>query len=152
MPSRHAATVARTHDHDDGRKFFTIDEANRALVYLTPVTRDLMTCYVRVVDIRRRIEHPGADDSREHLEAEYETAMDQLSDLVDELHHVGVELKDFERGLIDFPAQHSGRDIFYSWEFGEQIVQTWHEVDAPFGVRQELKTLLPRAKARDRAA
>ena len=56
--------------------------------------------------------------------------MDHLSDLFDELHQVGVELKDFEKGLLDFPAVHEGREICLCWHRGEQCVGAWHELDA----------------------
>ncbi len=124
-----------------GKKYFSVDEANQALAYVRPVTRDLMDCYAHVVDIRRRIEKPQEFDSREHLEAEYETTMDRLSELVDELHMVGVELKDFERGLIDFPSVHDDREIYLCWQFKDQQVEAWHETDAGFAGRQNVSLL-----------
>jgi hypothetical protein len=124
-----------------GKKYFTVSEANHALAYVRPVTKDLMDCYAHVVDIRRRIEKPGIQDSREHLEAEYETTMDRLSELVDELHQVGVELKDFERGLIDFPSVHDDREIYLCWQFKDETVCAWHETDAGFAGRQDVATL-----------
>ena len=124
-----------------GKKYFTVTEANQALAYVRPVTRDLMDCYAHVVDIRRRIEKPDDFDSREHLEAEYETTMDRLSELVDELHLVGVELKDFERGLIDFPSVHDDREIYLCWQFKDDHVEAWHETDAGFAGRQNVAML-----------
>lgn len=146
MSSQHA-TAMLTGVPRPGRKYFTVAEADHALVYVTRVTQDLMSCYGVVVDIRKRIEHPREGDSREHLEAEYESAMDKLSDLVDELHHVGVELKDFERGLIDFPALHEGREIYLCWRFGETQIVGWHEADTGYSGRQELLTLTTPRKA-----
>ncbi len=124
-----------------GKKYFTVVEANKALAYVRPVTHDLMVCYAHVVDIRRWIEKPRELDNREHLEAEYETTMDRLSELVDELHQVGVELKDFERGLIDFPAVHQSREIYLCWQFKEESVCAWHETDAGFAGRQDIALL-----------
>ncbi|MBL4699653.1 MAG: DUF2203 domain-containing protein [Phycisphaeraceae bacterium] len=134
-----------------GKKYFTVVEADKALAYVRPVTRDLMDCYAHVVDIRRRIEKPREQDNREHLEADYESTMDHLSELVDELHQVGVELKDFERGLIDFPAVHDGREIYLCWQFKEQSVCAWHETDAGFAGRQDV-AVLDDDKSCDKAA
>jgi hypothetical protein len=124
-----------------GKKYFSIDEANRSLSYVSRVVEDLTGCYGRVVDFRRRIESPTGRENREHLEAEYETEMDRLSELVDELQHVGVELKDFEKGLLDFPALHDGREIYLCWHRGEKKVCTWHEVDAGYAGRQDVAAL-----------
>jgi hypothetical protein len=81
---------------------------------------------------------PGANEAQER---EYEQAMDRLSQLVDELHRVGVELKDFEKGLVDFPAWHEGREILLCWKQGEAEVAYWHETDAGYAGRQSVKTL-----------
>ena len=134
-----------------GKKYFTVDEANKSLAYVRPVTRDLMDCYAHVVDIRHRIEKPLEDDNREHLEAEYESTMDHLSELVDELHQVGVELKDFERGLIDFPSVYEKREIYLCWQFKETSVGAWHETDAGFAGRQDV-ILLQDDQATEQAA
>jgi hypothetical protein len=67
--------------------------------------------------------------------------MDHLSELVDELRVVGVELKDFEKGLVDFPAVHEGREVFLCWHWGEDKVQTWHEIDAGYAGRQDVALL-----------
>lgn len=124
-----------------GKKYFVLDEANRALPYVSRVVQDLMKCYRHVVEIRRRIEHDHAGESQEHLEAQYETAMEKLGDLVDELHQVGVELKDFEKGLVDFPAVHEDRAIYLCWQHGERSISHWHEIDAGFAGRQEIAAL-----------
>ena len=124
-----------------GRKYFSLDEANRALSYVTKVVDDITVGYTKVVELRKQIESPAPDARIELLEADYERAMDQLSDLVDELHHVGVELKDFEKGLIDFPAVHQGREILLCWHHGEPSITAWHEVDAGYAGRQDVAEL-----------
>lgn len=138
-PENASATVAR--EPQPGKKYFTIAEANRALPYITKVVADITACYGEVVELRRRIEAPGPEDQVETLEADYERAMDQLSKLVDELHHVGVELKDFEKGLVDFPAIHEGREVFLCWHCGEAMIQAWHEIDAGYASRQDVALL-----------
>ncbi len=146
MPTQNASlTLSRS--PKPGKKYFTADEANRSLAYISPVTDDLMSCYTQVVNIRRRIEQPNEGDSREQLETHYEKTMDRLSDLVDELHYAGVELKDFERGLIDFPSIHEGREIYLCWQFGEEQLLAWHETDAGYAGRQDIALLLERSQA-----
>ena len=61
-----------------GKKYFTVTEANQALAYVRPVTRDLMDCYAHVVDIRRRIEKPDVEviDKTSKKEDEENAEMD----------------------------------------------------------------------------
>jgi len=124
-----------------GKKYFSVAEANRALPYVSRIVTDVVECYMQVVEIRERIEQSQSDKALDLLQAEYEKSMDHLSSLLDELHQVGVELKDFEKGLLDFPALHEGREIYLCWQRGEQCVQAWHELDAGFAGRQEVSLL-----------
>src|SRR3712207_8835187 len=40
---------------------------------------------------------------------------------------LGVELKDLDRGLIDFPSLRDGRVVYLCWQLGEGPVAYWHE-------------------------
>lgn len=123
------------------RRYFTVDEANRALTYVRPVVEDITCVYQRIVELRRGIEQSQRADELTAQEREYEQSMDRLSDLVDELQAVGVELKDFEKGLVDFPAVHESREVLLCWHRGEPQVSHWHEVDAGFAGRQPVDLL-----------
>jgi len=125
---------------EPGKKFFTVDEANRALPYVSRVVDDVTRTYGRVIELRQQLDDAFAADETE-LETAYEHAMERLGELVDELHTVGVELKDFERGLVDFPAIHEDREILLCWCRGEKQVTKWHEVDAGFAGRQPVELL-----------
>src|SRR3989338_8375812 len=86
-----------------GKKYFDLDEANKSLSYVSRVVQDLMAGYMNLIKIRRRIEMiPYFGGKEKYLKAKYNTALENLRNLVDELHKVGVELRDFERGMVDF--------------------------------------------------
>jgi hypothetical protein len=124
-----------------GKKYFSVAEANRALPYVTRIVDDVVDIYDQIVTLRRKLER--YPDTIESIDAEraYEQAMDRLSGLVDELHDVGVELKDFEKGLVDFPALHDDREVLLCWHKGEAKVNHWHEVDAGAAGRHSVETL-----------
>ena len=124
-----------------GRKYFALEEANKAIGYVSRVVADITDRYHRAVAIRQQIEQAGPQDSLDELRDAYEALMDQLNEFIDELALVGVELKDFERGLIDFPSLHEGREVCLCWHHGEHRIEAWHEVDAGYAGRQDLSLL-----------
>ena len=138
MPTENTATtVQNTTDTD--KVYFSVEEANRALPYVSRIVDDITEVYGEIIELRRSAEKPNNPDAE--AEKAYETAMDRLSVLVDELHAVGVELKDFELGLVDFPSTHDGRDILLCWKRGEPKIDHWHEIDAGLAGRQSVERL-----------
>ncbi|MDX1682341.1 MAG: DUF2203 domain-containing protein [Phycisphaeraceae bacterium] len=125
---------------DDDRKIFTLEEANRALAYVGPIVEELATCYEEAVTMRREIEAEGDQADPETVD-EYETAMERMNRLVDEIEATGVLLKDFEKGLLDFPAEHEGREVYLCWQLGETEIEAWHEVDGGFAGRKPVAEL-----------
>jgi len=58
---------------------------------------------------------------------------------ITELEALGVQLKDFERGLVDFPSLRDGRVVLLCWQLGEgDELEWWHDVDAGFAGRTPL--------------
>jgi hypothetical protein len=55
-----------------------------------------------------------------------------------ELRRLGVELKDYDTGLIDFPCWMNNRAVYLCWRLGEPEVSHWHELEAGFAGRQKL--------------
>jgi len=50
-----------------------------------------------------------------------------------------IQLKDVERGLLDFPAIIEGREVFLCWEKDEDDIEHWHDLDAGYAGRERLK-------------
>jgi len=69
----------------------------------------------------------------------YAMVLTELTTQLSELEALGVQLKDFERGLIDFPSMRDGRVILLCWQLGEgDELEWWHDVDAGFAGRTPL--------------
>jgi len=49
-----------------------------------------------------------------------------------------IQLKDIDRGLIDFPSFLGGKEVFLCWELGEDDVEFWHELDTGYAGRERL--------------
>lgn len=103
-------------------KRFSMEEANRAIVYVGRVAHDVVVTHCQVVSIRRQIE--GARGGRlEVLERDYRGLINRLRELVRELDFAGVELRDFEKGTLEFPGLWSGQPVFFAWTPGQPAVQ-----------------------------
>ncbi|MEM1446192.1 MAG: DUF2203 domain-containing protein [Planctomycetota bacterium] len=133
-----------------GRKRFTRDQADRSLAYVEPVVRDVQEQYGKILELRQSMNastidlvalDEGPESSERSDEVAYEAAMDRLGELVDELHAVGVELRDFERGMIAFPCDHKDRTLLLSWQPGEPGVGFFHEQDESVAERRPLSSL-----------
>jgi hypothetical protein len=62
----------------------------------------------------------------------------QFQELLFEFHTREIQVKDLERGLIDFPAMIGGKEVFLCWENGEDDVEFWHDLDAGYAGRERL--------------
>lgn len=51
---------------------------------------------------------------------------------------LGVEIKDIDRGLCDFPHMRDGRVVYLCWQRGEDDIEWWHDIEAGFAGRQPL--------------
>ena len=49
-----------------------------------------------------------------------------------------IQVKDLQRGLLDFPAIVDGKEVFLCWEEGEDDVEFWHELDTGYAGRKKL--------------
>lgn len=47
-------------------------------------------------------------------------------------------IKDLSRGLVDFPAIISGKEVFLCWEADEDVIEFWHDLETGFSGRERL--------------
>jgi hypothetical protein len=123
-------------------KTFTLDEANSLIPIVRRKLERIQTLYARLGEFRESAKAAaiasefggGMEDGPAYVKALYE-----VGKLTTELHEMGVQLKDYSRGLIDFPCMRDGRVILLCWQLGEgDEIEWWHEVEAGFAGRQPL--------------
>ncbi len=130
-------------------RLFTPDEANAALEVVRPLTERL----VRLRDVFRDTERSllearaeghgnghGASAARAAaLEATLGETAESIRDVLVELDELGVEVKDANTGLVDFPARHpDGSTVLLCWRLGEPAVAAWHTLEGGFAGRKPL--------------
>src|SRR5512147_975475 len=67
--------------------------------------------------------------------------IDQMAAGVARIDALGLTLRDIERGLVDFPALVSGRQVWLCWQLGESAIGWWHGLETGFDGRQPLAEL-----------
>ena len=121
-------------------KLFTVAEANALL----PTVRDILK---RIQHARKRLAPYQADAKAAAEKSEhggggfadgvrYANLLIELTSQTSELEMLGVQLKDFDRGLVDFPSLREGRVVLLCWQIGEgDEVEWWHDVEDGFAGR-----------------
>jgi hypothetical protein len=87
---------------------------------------------VNVVQIARR-------------KAERERAVQRAKDAVAEIHATGVQVKDIDIGLLDFPCKVDGEIVLLCWKLGEEKISHWHSTDEGFAGRKPIDERIERA-------
>ena len=124
-------------------KTFTVEDANRTLPLVSRIVQDIVTQHARWRERVERFELSSPPESQ-LIEREVHELAAEIQGYVQELEQLGVEIKDYAMGLIDFPGELAGRRVWLCWRLGEPAVEYWHELDAGFLGRQRLT---PRAVA-----
>ena len=70
--------------------------------------------------------------------AEREKAVQRVKDAMAEIDAMGVQVKDLDIGLLDFPCEVDGQVILLCWKLGEKAITHWHGVSEGFAGRKPI--------------
>jgi hypothetical protein len=128
--------------------YFTPAEANAQLERVRPAAEALVAhrramskAAERRARLVQRIAGNGGDfDPQEPrtLEEQFEREGEAVARCIQELETLGVQVKDLDRGLVDFPALREGEEVLLCWQVGEDEVAFWHGVEEGFAGRKPL--------------
>ena len=125
------------------RTKFTVEDANRTLPLVRRIVSDVVRDYWRWQEKVREYERIAAmrlaeepNEEADRLEREAGQLARDIDGYLGEIRQLGVEMKGFDTGLVDFPAEIEGRPVLLCWQLGEESVQYWHEEHSGFAGRQ----------------
>jgi hypothetical protein len=78
--------------------------------------------------------------------AEREKTTQRVKDALAEIDATGVQVKDLDLGLLDFPCEVDGRTLLLCWKLGEKAITHWHGVSEGFAGRKPIDERIARAK------
>ena len=128
-------------------KTFTLDEAQSLLPVLESLLKRAMEGRRSAQDLESglnelaqriyfsggmRVNTAGIAKQR----AEMEDHLKQVRESIAEIDAIGVQVKDLETGLLDFPCRVDDQVVLLCWRMGEPAIEHWHTVEAGFQGRQ----------------
>ena len=124
-------------------RYFTLEEANSALETIRPMMEEIQkirqTILATQPETWSAIERSAGNGGNPAM-SKLVKSFDRLDDLLHHIQRTGVQVKDINTGLLDFPALHDGHEVYLCWQIGERRIGYWHEIDAGFAGRQPIET------------
>lgn len=125
--------------------YFTVEEA-RALVPQVRELLETMRAEKEELDEKSHTLHElapamngnGHGIASANMEQHMKRLIDAIQDKIEQITRLGIELKDIDRGLVDFPSLRDGRVVYLCWLVSEPTVSYWHEIETGFLGRQPL--------------
>ena len=129
-------------------RYFTPEEANEALVRVRPLVERLVAHRRALVEAQAghavlagRIAGNGGGIQPSELAGATEAVEREARELarcVEQIDALGVQVKDLDTGLVDFPARRGAEEVLLCWQLGEDEVAYWHGLEDGFAGRRPL--------------
>ncbi len=121
---------------------FTLDEANALVPWLEETFQRLELARQEYVTLQERLSElpkdSGNADETSQLAESVELLARQIEEGVEEILDRGIIVRDVSTGLVDFPSQREGREVYLCWIGGEERIDFWHETNRGFAHREPL--------------
>ncbi len=128
-------------------KTFTLDEAQSLLPVLEALLKRAREGKLaaeqiesEISDLGRRIFLSGGmkvDIGKVAKQrAELEGHLQRVQESIAEIDSIGVQVKDLETGLLDFPFRLDDQVVLLCWRSGEPAIEHWHTMESGFQGRQ----------------
>jgi hypothetical protein len=122
-------------------KLFTLEEANALLPHLRRIFAALKrerAVLQHLAPEAKRASEQASEGGGTTYGQQYARALFQVVDHLQTIASLGVEIKDLDRGLCDFPSLREGRVVYLCWLLGEDDIEWWHDLETGFAGRQPL--------------
>ncbi len=85
-----------------------------------------------------------------HRRAEHDKAVQGIKDALAEIDAIGVQVKDLDIGLLDFPCIVDDEIVLLCWKYGEEKIAFWHGVEEGFRGRKPIDERILRGKKKEK--
>jgi hypothetical protein len=128
-------------------KTFTIDEAQSLLPVLESLLKRAIESKqaaqeveARLAELGRRIYLSGgmrvnvAEAGKQRVEMD--AHLQRVRETLAEIDSIGVQVKDVDAGLLDFPCRLEDQVVLLCWRMGESAIEHWHTIEDGFKGRK----------------
>ena len=122
------------------RKHYSRDEARALLPKIREWLKKLQQLRQKLAQQDKRIGQllKDGNDLGGELINSWVRMLAEIKPVLEEFRRREIQVKDLERGLLDFPAIIGGREVFLCWEQDEDDIEFWHEIDTGYAGRERL--------------
>ena len=122
-------------------RYFTVAEANAVLPQVRQIVSRMLAAREMIVAARPEVwpileKAIGNGGSQKAGELVFQ--FEKVQSAARRLTELGIQLKDINTGLVDFPSMRDGREVYLCWRFDEPAVAHWHDLETGFAGRQPL--------------
>ena len=122
--------------------YFSLQEANEALNIIRPLMDEVQRIRQKILEKQPEpwpaIEKSAGNGGNRALSNMVQD-FEKFDALVHRIQDTDVLIKDINTGLLDFPALRDGREVYLCWQYGEEEIAFWHEVEAGYAGRQPIE-------------
>lgn len=119
-------------------RLYTVDEANALLPTIVPLLEGLRDAQARMAELHDHVTDSSVGNGGGSAGKDFLEASQTAGRAMAELNELEIQVRDPDSGLIDFPAERDGEEVFLCWRLGEDTVAWWHPTDSGFAGRQPL--------------
>ncbi len=122
------------------QKHYTIEEARALLPQIREWLAEIDRLRRRLKQLDERITQilaGGVDVGGESVNTQIKL-LAKLQHVFHEFEERQIQIKEIDRGLIDFPAIIAGKEVFLCWEQDEDDIEFWHDLDTGYAGREKL--------------
>ena len=122
------------------KQHYTRDQARALLPQIRQWLEQLSVLRQKLSDCDQRLSRllaGGNDVGGEAVNRWVRVAADVKATLA-EFQRREIQIKDLDRGLIDFPAILDGKEVFLCWEQDEEDIEFWHDLHSGYAGRERL--------------
>jgi hypothetical protein len=122
------------------KKHYTRDEARALLPQVRQWLERLSELRSKLQEQDERVANlmaPGVDLGGP-LVNRWVRTLAEIKEILFEFYRREIQVKDLDRGLVDFPAYIGDREVFLCWEMGEEDIEFWHDLDTGYAGREHL--------------
>lgn len=130
-------------------KTFTLGEAQTLLPVVEALLRKAQTAGARAAELEMEMQALSQQifllggmhidvTAAARRRAELDKSVQETKDTLAEIEAIGVQIKELDKGLLDFPCIIDGKTVLLCWKMGEKEIGYWHSPEDGFAGRKPL--------------